>query len=61
VVRWRLIDLAQWVFDELRVSISKQTLSREEAMRAARYFAGVAGRAHARQMMPRLGGNGAMN
>jgi len=29
VVRWRLIDLAQWVFDEFRVSISKQTLSRE--------------------------------
>jgi len=29
VVRWRLIDLAQWVFDEFRISISKQTLSRE--------------------------------
>src|SRR5438445_2201830 len=29
VVRWRLIDLARWVFDEFRVSISKQTLSRE--------------------------------
>jgi transposase len=29
VVRWRLIDLAQWVFQEFRVSISKQTLSRE--------------------------------
>lgn len=29
VVRWRLIDLAQWVFEEFRVSISKQTLSRE--------------------------------
>ncbi len=29
VVRWRLIDLAQWLFDALRVSISKQTLSRE--------------------------------
>src|SRR6266567_162832 len=28
VVRWRLIDLAQWVFDEFRISISKQTLSR---------------------------------
>ena len=26
---WRLIDLAQWVFEEFRVSISKQTLSRE--------------------------------
>ena len=29
VVRWRLIDLAQWVFAEFRISISKQTLSRE--------------------------------
>ena len=29
VVRLRLIDLAQWVFDEFRISISKQTLSRE--------------------------------
>src|ERR1700730_17224960 len=29
VVRWRLIDLAQWVFEEFRVSISKPTLSRE--------------------------------
>jgi transposase len=29
VVRWRLIDLAQWVFEEFRISISKQTLSRE--------------------------------
>ena len=29
VVRWRLIDLVQWVFEEFRISISKQTLSRE--------------------------------
>jgi transposase len=29
VVRWRLIDLAQWVFEEFRISIGKQTLSRE--------------------------------
>ena len=29
VVRWRLIDLAQWVREEFRISISKQTLSRE--------------------------------
>src|SRR5213082_700993 len=26
VVRWRLIDLVQWVFEEFRISISKQTL-----------------------------------
>jgi transposase len=29
VVRWRLIDLAQWIFEEFRVAIAKQTLSRE--------------------------------
>src|SRR6202163_1659038 len=29
VVRWRLIDLAQWIFEESRISIAKQTLSRE--------------------------------
>src|SRR5258708_4577920 len=29
VVRWRLIDLAQWIFEEFRVTIAKQTLSRE--------------------------------
>lgn len=29
VVRWRLIDLAQWVWDEFAISISKPTLSRE--------------------------------
>ena len=29
VVRWRLIDLAQWVFDEYRISVTKQILSRE--------------------------------
>jgi transposase len=29
VVRWRLVDLIQWVFDEFGLSISKQTLSRE--------------------------------
>jgi transposase len=28
VVRWRLIDLAHWVFAEFRISVSKQTLSR---------------------------------
>ena len=29
VVRWRLIDLAQWIFEEFRISVAKQTLSRE--------------------------------
>jgi len=35
VVRWRLIDLAQWVFDEYGVSVTKQILSRE--LRALNY------------------------
>ena len=29
VVRWRLVDLAQWVWEEFRIRVSKQTLSRE--------------------------------
>jgi transposase len=29
VVRWRIIDLCQWVWSEFHISISKQTLSRE--------------------------------
>ena len=29
MVRWRLIDLVQWLSDTFRVSVSKQTLSRE--------------------------------
>lgn len=28
-VRWRIIDLCQWLFEEFRVRISKPTLSRE--------------------------------
>src|SRR5919107_948113 len=29
VVRWRVVDLIQWLWDEYRLPISKQTLSRE--------------------------------
>ena len=29
VVRWRLIDLAHWIFEEFRITVAKQTLSRE--------------------------------
>ena len=35
VVRWRLIDLMQWLWDEFSVSVSKPALSRE--MRAMGY------------------------
>ena len=29
VVRWRLVDLCQWLWEEFRVRVAKQTLSRE--------------------------------
>lgn len=29
VVRWRIVDLTQWVWEEFRLSVSKQTMSRE--------------------------------
>ncbi|WP_084731770.1 helix-turn-helix domain-containing protein [Microvirga vignae] len=29
VMRWRLVDLIQWLWDEYRLPVSKQTLSRE--------------------------------
>ena len=29
VVRWRIIDLCQWIWDEFEISVSKQTLGRE--------------------------------
>lgn len=35
VVRWRLLDLCQWLRDEFQVSVAKPTLSRE--LRAMRY------------------------
>jgi transposase len=28
VVRWRIVDLRQWIFEEFRVVVSEQTLSR---------------------------------
>ena len=35
VVRWRLIDLSQWIYEEFRITVAKQTLSRE--LRATGY------------------------
>jgi transposase len=29
VVRWRLVDLVQWIWEEFQITISQQTLSRE--------------------------------
>ena len=28
VVRWRLVALARWIFEEFRITLGKQTLSR---------------------------------
>jgi Winged helix-turn helix len=28
-VRWRIVDLCQWAFEEFRIAISEQTMSRE--------------------------------
>jgi transposase len=36
VVRWRIVDLCQWVFEEFRIAISQQTLSRELRKRGYR-------------------------
>ena len=35
VVRWRVVDLVQWLSDDFQVAVSKQTLSRE--LRQMRY------------------------
>ena len=29
VVRWRIVDLMQWLWEEFRLSVSKQTMSKE--------------------------------
>ncbi len=29
VVRWRIVDLCQWLFEEFRISVSETTMSRE--------------------------------
>ena len=43
VVRWRVIDLCQWIFEEFRVTVAKQTLSRElRAMGGAARGSGAA-------------------
>jgi transposase len=47
VVRWRIIDLCQWIYEEFRVVVAKQTLSRE--LRAMGYRKLSARRAHSAQ------------
>ena len=29
VVRWRLVDLSQWIYEEFRITVAKHMLSRE--------------------------------
>ena len=43
VVRWRLIDLAHWLWEEYRIRIAKQTLSRQ--LRAMAFATSRPGRA----------------
>jgi transposase len=46
-VRWRLVDLCQWIFEEFRITVSAQTLSRE--LRAM----GIASSPHVRVTIPK--------
>ena len=42
-VRWRLVDLARWIFEDYRISVAKQILSRElRAMGGAAQGSGAA-------------------
>lgn len=38
VVRWRLCDPGQWLWEEFQLSVSKQTLSRELRVMGMRKF-----------------------
>ncbi|MGB6958480.1 MAG: winged helix-turn-helix domain-containing protein [Bradyrhizobium sp.] len=35
-MRWRLIDLSQWIYEEFRITVAKQTLSRQLRARGYR-------------------------
>ena len=65
VVRWRLIDLAQWIFEEFRITIAKQTLSRElrslgyrKLSARPRHHAQAAGAIEDFKKLPHLSGDG---
>jgi hypothetical protein len=47
VVRWRLVDLCQWLGEEFRISVARQTLGR--GLRTL----GIASSALGRAIMPR--------
>ena len=44
VVRWRIVDLCQWIWEEFRVVVAKQTLSRELSAMAPGSSPGVSAR-----------------
>ena len=44
VVRWRIVDLCQWIWEEFRVVVAKQTLSRELRAMAPGSSPGVSAR-----------------
>lgn len=51
VVRWRLIDLAQWIFEEFRITIAKQTFHEwRDGRKRSPQFPSIHG--------PQLGGDG---
>ena len=52
VVRWRIVDLCQWIFEEFRVVVAKQTLSRE--LRAMGYRISPRGAEMIAQALPDL-------
>ena len=63
VVRWRLIDLAQRIFEEFRIAIAKQTLSRElramgyrKVSARPRHYAQAAGAIEDFKKLPRAPG-----
>ena len=60
VVRWLLIDLAQFIFEEFRIAIVKQTLSRElrpmgyrKLSALPRHYAQAAARSRILKKLPR--------
>jgi transposase len=53
VLRWRLIDLAQWMFEEFRLSVAVQTLSRELRASCVRWVIVSSQRGRATMRKPR--------
>ena len=54
VVRWRIIDLCQWLWEDYEVTVSKQTLSRELRAMGYRKLSARPRHPHRRQAPSRL-------